>query len=74
MSAELGKLERRKMQKRQPEVKLQPLHSPCQSEVSCSICNRWKKEGSETNKFKISLCTISCHETTNKDEITEAEE
>jgi hypothetical protein len=63
MSAELGKLERRKMQRQQPEVKLQPLHNPCQSKVSCNICNWWKKEGSETKKYKISLCTISCHKT-----------
>jgi hypothetical protein len=71
MSAELGKLERRKMQKRQPEVKPQPLHSPCHRKVSCSW---WKKEGSETRKSKISLCTISCHKTANKDEIMEAKE
>jgi hypothetical protein len=74
MRAELGKLERRKMQRRQPEVKLKPLHSLCQRKVSCSICNWWKKEGSETNKSKISLCTISCHKTVNKDEIMEHEE
>jgi hypothetical protein len=74
MRAELGKLERRKMQRRQPEVKLKPLHSLCQRKVSCSICNWWKKEGSETNKSKISLCTISCHKIVNKDEIMEDEE
>jgi hypothetical protein len=74
MNSELGKLERRKMQRQQPEVKLQPLNSPFQSKVSCNICNLWKKEGSETKKSKISLCTISCHKTVNKDEAMEDEE
>jgi hypothetical protein len=64
----------KEMQRQQPEVKLQPLHNPCQSKVSCSLCNWWKKEGSETKKSKISLCTISCHKTANKDEIMEDEE
>jgi hypothetical protein len=73
MNSELGKLEGRKMQRQQLEVKLQPLHSPCQSIASCSICNWWKKEGSETKKSKISLCTISCDKTMNKDEIMEDE-
>jgi hypothetical protein len=74
MSAEIGKLERRKMQKQHPEVKLQPLHKPCQIKVSYSLCSWWKKEGSETKKSKISLCIISCHKTANKDKIMEDEE
>jgi hypothetical protein len=59
MILELGKLERRKMQRQQPEVKLQPLHSLCQSKVSCSICNWWKKEGSETKKSKFMYYIMS---------------
>jgi hypothetical protein len=43
------------------------------SKVSCSICKWWKREGRDTRKSRISLCTISWHKL-DKGETMEDEE